>query len=156
MNYILDTNVLSELRKGGSGKIDLNVESWAKQRTGAAFYLSVITILELEMGVLLIERKDHIQGEILRGWLKNHVLSTFRDRILNIDHEIALRCAALHVPSRRSDRDALIAATALVHGMYVVTRNVADFTNTGVKIINPWLEHGVKSHLDNSCRLLLP
>jgi len=140
MNYLLDTNVISELRKAGSDKIDLNVKRWAKQTTGSALFLSVISILELEMGVLLIERKDRIQGEVLRSWLQNHVLPAFRDRVLNIDHTIALRCAALHVPDRRSDRDALIAATALVHGMYVVTRNLDDFANTGVKIINPWVE----------------
>ncbi len=139
MNYILDTNVVSELRKGGSGRINPNVERWAKQTTAATFYLSVITILELEMGVLLIERKDRIQGAVLRSWLQDHVLPAFQDRTLNIDHNIALRCAALHVPDRRSDRDALIAATALVHGMQVVTRNVSDFADTGVKIINPWL-----------------
>ena len=138
MNYILDTNVVSELRKGGSGRINPNVERWAKQTTAATFYLSVITILELEMGVLLIERKDRIQGAVLRSWLQDHVLPAFQDRTLNIDHNIALRCAALHVPDRRSDRDALIAATALVHGMLVVTRNVSDFADTGVKIINPW------------------
>ena len=140
MNYLLDTNVISELRKGGSVKIDQNVERWAKQTTGSAFFLSVITILELEMGVLLIERKDRIQGETLRSWFQNHVLPTFKDRVLNIDHNIALRCAALHIPDRRSDRDALIAATALVHGMHIVTRNVTDFANTGVEIINPWIE----------------
>ncbi|MEA3468330.1 MAG: type II toxin-antitoxin system VapC family toxin [Thermodesulfobacteriota bacterium] len=140
MTYLLDTNVISELRKAGSSKIDPNVERWAKLTTGSALFLSVITILELEMGVLLIERKDRIQGETLRGWFQNHVLPTFKDRILNIDHNVALRCAALHVPDRRSDRDALIAATALVHGMHVVTRNVTDFADTGVIIINPWIE----------------
>ncbi len=140
MNYLLDTNVISELRKGGSSKINPNVERWAKQTTGSALFLSVITILELEMGVLLIERKDRIQGETLRSWLQNHVLPTFNDRVLDIDSNVALRCAALHVPDRRSDRDALIAATALVHGMHVVTRNVVDFTDTGVEIINPWIE----------------
>ncbi len=140
MNYILDTNVVSELRKGGSDKINPHVERWASQATATTFYLSVITILELEMGVLLIERKDRTQGTTLRSWFQNYVLPTFKERTLNIDHNIALCCAALHVPDRRSDRDALIAATALVHGMYVVTRNVADFANTGVKIINPWLE----------------
>ena len=140
MNYLLDTNVISELRKAESGKIDLNVQRWAKQTTASTLFLSVITILELEMGVLLIERKDRLQGELLRSWFDNHVLPAFTDRILNIDHTIALRCAALHVPDRRSDRDALIAATAFAHGMVVVTRNVADFANTGVDIINPWIE----------------
>ena len=139
MNYLLDTNVISELRKGGSRRINPNVEKWARQTTAAAFYLSVITILELEMGVLLIERKDRIQGAVLRCWLQDYVLPAFRDRTLNIDHNIALRSAALHIPDKRSDRDAFIAATALVHGMKVVTRNVADFADTGVEIINPWL-----------------
>ena len=140
MNYLLDTNVISELRKGGSNKIDSNVKDWAKQTTSSDLFLSVITILELEMGVLLIERKDHIQGKTLRHWFQNHVLPTFKDRILDIDYNVALRCAALHVPDRRPDRDSLIAATALVHGMHVVTRNVADFSDTGVEIINPWIE----------------
>ncbi len=140
MNYLLDTNVISELRKGGSSKIDPNVAKWAKQTTSSALFLSVITILELEMGILLIERKDGTQGEILRNWFQNHVLPTFTDRILDIDHNIALRCAALHVPDRRSDRDALITATALVHGMHIVTRNVADFADTGVDIMNPWIQ----------------
>jgi predicted nucleic acid-binding protein len=140
MNYLLDTDVISELRKGGSSKIDPNVERWAKQTTGSALFLSVITILELEMGVLLIERKDRMQGETRRNLFQNHVLPAFNDRVLDIDHNVALRCAALHVPDRRSDRDALIAATALVHGMYVVTRNVADFKDTGVATINPWID----------------
>jgi predicted nucleic acid-binding protein len=140
MNYLLDTNVVSELRKAGSRKIDPNVEKWAKQTTGSTLFLSVITILELEMGVLIIERKDRLQGEILRNWFKNHVLPTFNDRVLDIDQNVALRCAALHVPDRRSDRDALIAATALVHGMSVVTRNVADFKDTNVATVNPWID----------------
>jgi len=138
MNYLLDTNVISELRKANSNKIDPNVERWAMRTTGSALFLSVITILELEMGVLLIERKDHVQGKTLRSWFRDNVLPTFQNRTLNIDRTVAFRCAALHVPDRRSDRDALIAATALVHGMTVVTRNVADFADTGVEIVNPW------------------
>jgi predicted nucleic acid-binding protein len=138
MNCLIDTNVISELRKSGSSKIDPNVEKWARQTTTSALFLSVITILELELGVLLIERKDPAQGKILRRWLQNYVQPAFKDRILDIDQRVALRCAALHVPDRRSDRDALIAATALSHGMSVVTRNVSDFADTGVEIINPW------------------
>jgi len=100
--------------------------------------LSVITILELEIGTLLIERKDVAQGAVLRSWLNAHVLPAFSDRILVIDTSIAQCCAKLHVPNPRSDRDAIIAATAIVHRMTVVTRNVGDFEPTGVEILNPW------------------
>ncbi len=138
MNSLLDTNVISELRKAGTSRIDPNVERWAKQTTDSDLFLSVITILELEMGILLIERRDQTQGKILRCWFQNNVIPAFNNRILNIDYQTALRCAALHVPDRRSDRDALIAATALEHGMIIVTRNTADFAGTGVKMLNPW------------------
>ena len=97
-----------------------------------------ISILELEIGILLVERRDQRQGTILRAWMEGHVLPTFSGRILAIDTAVAQRCAALHVPNPRSDRDALIAATALVHGMTVVTRNVTDFQPMSVALVNPW------------------
>lgn len=137
--YLLDTNVISELRKAESNKINSNVQQWAQNIPVPAFYLSVITLLELEMGVLLIERRDHVQGSLLRCWLDDHVIPTFAERTLDINVTIAKRCAVLHIPDRRPDRDALIAATALVHGMTIVTRNTADFQTTGVKLLNPWL-----------------
>ena len=136
--YLLDTNVVSELRKAKSGKADKNVEAWANSVSASGLYLSVIAVLELETGILLVERRDNAQGAILRSWLNTHVLPAFSDRILVVDTAIAQRCAKLHVPDPRSDRDAIIAATALVHGMTVVTRNVDDFKATGVEIINPW------------------
>ena len=136
MMYLLDTNVVSELRKAGTDKIDRNVQFWARQIAVSDLYLSVITLLELELGILSIERRDSGQGAVLRSWLDEHVIPSFSGRILDIDTTIARRCAALHVPDRRSDRDALIAATALVHGMTVVTRNVADFEPTGAMLFN--------------------
>ena len=136
--YLLDTNVISELRKAGSGKADKNVLAWADNVSASKLYLSVITILELETGILLIERRDKAQGALLRTWLNTHVLPAFSERIIVIDTAIAQACAKLHVPDPRSDRDAMIAATAMVHGMVVVTRNIADFEPTGVKTINPW------------------
>jgi predicted nucleic acid-binding protein len=136
--YLLDTNVISELRKAGSGKADKNVLAWADNVSASKLYLSVITILELETGILLIERRDKSQGALLRTWLGTHVLPAFSERIIVIDTAIAQACAKLHVPDPRSDRDAMIAATAMVHGMVVVTRNIADFVPTGVKTINPW------------------
>ena len=134
--YLLDTNVISEIRKGS--KSDVNVTSWAKSVSTSSLFLSVITILELETGVLIKERQDPSQGAILRTWLNTHVLPAFSERILYIDVAVVQYCAKLHIPDRRPERDALIAATALVHGMTIVTRNVKDFDKTGVEIYNPW------------------
>ena len=137
--YLLDTNVISEMRKVKSGKAQANVVHWMKQVSANWLYVSVITILELETGILRIERRDHQQGMMLRDWLNNQVLPTFANRTLVVDTAIARRCAALHVPDPRSDRDALIAATALEHDLVVVTRNVKDFVQTGADIVNPWI-----------------
>jgi len=134
--YILDTNVISELRKGK--RAEQSVRVWAQALPTASLYLSVVSVLELEIGTLLVERRDRKQGAILRAWIEGHVLPSFSGRILAIDTVVAQRCASLHVPNPRSDRDALIAATALVHGMTVVTRNVSDFQATGVAVLNPW------------------
>ena len=136
--YILDTNVISELRKAKSGKADKNVIAWANSVSASRLFLSVITILELETGILLVERRDSLQGRVLRSWFNEHVLPTFSDRVLNMDTTIAQCCAKLHVPDPRSDRDAIIAATAIVHDMTVVTRNVTDFPKKGINILNPW------------------
>lgn len=135
---LLDTNVVSELRKVRAGKADRHVAAWADRVDAADLYLSVISLQELEIGVLLAERKDAAQGAILRAWLQHHVVPAFEGRILLIDIAVAQRSARLHVPDPRPVRDALIAATALVHGMTVVTRNVADFKDTGAEIFNPW------------------
>ena len=140
--FLLDTDIVSELRKAKSGRANRNVVKWARSVSATALYLSAITILELETGVLLIERRDAAQGATLREWLDSQVLSSFAGRIIAIDTAVARCCAALHVPNRRADHDAFIAATALLHGMTVVTRNVADFGPTGVKTIDPW--HGAR------------
>ncbi|APO97352.1 type II toxin-antitoxin system VapC family toxin [Xanthomonas vesicatoria] len=136
--YVLDTNVLSELRKVSLGKADANVAAWAERVDAADLFVSVITVMELELGVLSIERRDPAQGATLRSWLEQHLLPEFYGRTLPIDTAVAQRCARLHVPDKRGERDALIAATALVHGMAVVTRNAADFRPTGVTVVNPW------------------
>ena len=136
--YLMDTNVIAELRKATSPKVNQKVLAWANCVSSASLFLSVITVLELETGTLLVERRDPAQGAVLRSWLNTHVLPAFSDRILPVDTAVAQRCARLHVPNPRSDRDALIAATALVHGMTVVTRNIEDFAPTGVALLNPW------------------
>ncbi|MGL3111520.1 type II toxin-antitoxin system VapC family toxin [Bradyrhizobium sp. BR 1432] len=134
--FLLDTNVISELRR--PDKAHRNVAAWASTIPAASFFISVISILEIELGARLIERKDTTQGAILRAWIDNHILARFEDRILAIDTAVAQRCAQLHVPNPRAERDALIAATAFVHGLTIVTRNVGDFEPTGVPLLNPW------------------
>ncbi|MFB3303578.1 type II toxin-antitoxin system VapC family toxin [Pseudomonas sp. AMR01] len=135
--YLLDTNVISELRKPHANK---NVIAWAKSVIAARLFISAITVKELETCVLRMERRDPAQGKLLRTWLKRHVMPAFDARILPVDAAVALRCAHLHVPDQANESDALIAATALVHGLTVVTRNVNDFKSSGVALINPWDE----------------
>lgn len=136
--YLLDTNVVAELRKAKAGKADQAVTTWANSVAPASLFLSSITTLEIELGILLMQRRDPAQGAILREWMESHVLPAFAGRILAIDTIVARRCAQLHVPDPKSERDAFIAATALVHGFTMVTRNVADFAATGVVTLNPW------------------
>jgi predicted nucleic acid-binding protein len=136
--YLLDTNALSELRKRRSGKIDAAVEAWASSVDQVVLYLSVITVMEVELGIALLERRDPRQAGVLRLWLHDKVMPAFAGRILPIDTTIALRCARLHVPDTKSERDAWIAATGLVHDLTIVTRNVADFAGTGSTLLDPW------------------
>ena len=136
--FLLDTNVISELRKARAGKADRNVTAWIQTVPAGSLYLSAIVIQELEIGTLLAERRDPSKGALLRAWLDEHVLPTFSDRILPIDTNVARRSAALPIPDRRPIRDALIAAFALTHAMTIVSRNVGDFESTGVQILNPW------------------
>lgn len=135
--FLLDTNVTWELRKARSGNADPGVLAWANSVDASVLFISAITVLELEQGDLRVERRDPRQGAVLRAWLDGQVMPEFVSRTLPIDSAVARRCAGLHVPDPRSERDALIAATAIVHGMAVVTRNVADFDKTGVRLVNP-------------------
>jgi predicted nucleic acid-binding protein len=136
--FVVDTNVVSELRKTRLKRADPSVVAWVRTVLPDDLYFSAISLMELEIGVLLTERRDARQGKILRAWLNQEIRSSFAGRILPIDDRVATRCAALHIPNRKPDRDALLAATALVHGMTVVTRNEKDFTASGVAVLNPW------------------
>lgn len=139
--FMLDTNVVSELRKAGGGRADPRVVSWLSGQDAARFYISAVTLMELDLGVLLMERRDPVQGARLRVWMDDYVRPEFSERTVSVDAAVALRCARLHVPDPRPERDAFIAASALVHGMTIVTRNVADFEPMGAATINPW-DHG--------------
>nr|WP_314085575.1 type II toxin-antitoxin system VapC family toxin [uncultured Shinella sp.] len=138
--YLLDTNVVSELRKTSSGRVDANVLRWSQSVPPALCHVSAISILELEIGVRQMERGDVRQAEPLRRWLDGTVLPFFRDRILPVDLAVVLRLAEMSVPNRPPERDGLIGATAYVHNMVLVTRNVADFEGAGLRILNPWLD----------------
>jgi predicted nucleic acid-binding protein len=136
--YLLDTNVVSEFRKSADGRINKSVKRWADEISPDLMFISAISVLELEIGVLQIERRDKKQGLVLRKWLNKNVLPVFLDRVLPVDVAVAQRCASLHVPNPKSERDAMIAATAIEHRMTIVTRNVSDFSQSGVKIFDPW------------------
>lgn len=141
--FLLDTNVVSEMRKAqraraGPARADDRVKAWLGSTPVASLYLSVITVLELEQGCLLLQRRDPAQGKTLRTWIEKLVLPAFAGRILPVDVYVAQRYAALNVPNRMAERDALLAATALEQGMTVVTRNTPDFAATGVRLLNPW------------------
>lgn len=138
MRYVLDTNVVSELRKIGAGRCDRSVERWSSRVDPADMYLSAVTIYELEHGALLLGRRDPVRAAVLHAWLDDQLAITFKGRVLAVDAAVARRSAAFSVPDPWPFRDGLIAATAISHDMTVVTRNVRDFARTGVRLLNPW------------------
>lgn len=140
--YVLDTNVVSELRKVSAGKADARVAAWVRGVAATAMFVSVISLHELEHGVLRLERRDSVQGRILREWLEGSVVPAFDGRFLEVTTDIARLAASYHVPDPAPFRDALIAATAATHGFSVVTRDAADFERFGVDLINPWTPGG--------------
>ena len=137
--YVLDTNVVSELRKARAGKANPGVSDWAGSVPATLMFVSVISLHELEHGVLLAERRDPDQGALLRTWLDQSVGRAFEDRFLPVTADVARQAAGLHVPDPAPFRDALIAATALHHGMTVITRNMSDFERFDeLDVVNPW------------------
>ena len=137
MSHLLDTDVICELRKSAQ-RADASVRAWVADRAPSNLFLSVITVLEIEVGIGRIARRDPAQGSRLQAWLDDELLDSFAGRILSVDVPVARRAARLYVPNARSERDVLIAATATVHGLTVVTRNVKDFATLDVAIVNPW------------------
>lgn len=136
--YLLDTNVVSELRRAGTDRCDPSVAAWAQSVSVTELFISVVTVMEIQTGILLKKRKDKAQGSQLQAWLDTQVMPSFDERILSVTTDIVLRCATLHVPDHKSPHDAFLGATAYVHDLDMVTRNVADFENMDIGIINPW------------------
>ncbi|OHV23001.1 type II toxin-antitoxin system VapC family toxin [Rhizobium sp. RMa-01] len=135
---LLDTSVVSELRKVASGKADSNVVVWNETVDPAETFISSVVLHELEIGVRLVEHNDAAAGKVLRNWLKNSVLAAFSGRILPLDEAAAVQAAQWHVPNPKSINDAYIAATAFTRRMTLVTRNIKDFEGMGVALVNPW------------------
>lgn len=136
MTYLIDTNVVSELRR--PNRAAQTVVAWAASVPLSEMFISSITILELQLGALQLTHRDPVAGRLIGSWVETKVVERFRDRILAVDLAVALNCAELHVPDPKSEHDALIAATALVHNLVVVTRNTPDFAGTGVRLLDPW------------------
>lgn len=138
MMLLLDTNVVSEVRKSSCHP---NVQAWMAAQVTDTLYISSITVLEIQRGISQIAlRGDEMQATVLNRWLEDMVLPAFAGRILSIDHLVARRAARLTWADARDYRDPLIAATGLVYGATVVTRNVKHFEATGVQLVNPWLD----------------
>ena len=136
--YLLDTPVISELRKAKTGRCDAGVMRWASGVARQNLYMSAISLLELENSVAKAERKDRVQAAPLRSWLDDQVMKAFDGRILPVDAGVVKKRAALNHAESKSERDALVVATAQLHGLVLVTRNVAAFKTTRVKLFNPW------------------
>ena len=136
--YLLDTNIISEMRKVKQDKADKNVLACLESVNGNLFYTSAVVMMELERGVLRMERKDPAQGRSLRLWLDETTREIFAGRILPIDEHTAAICARLHIPDPAPENDAWIAASAIQHGLTLVTRNTADFAAGGARLLNPF------------------
>ena len=141
MRSLLDTNVISELRKAGTPRANPHVIAWANTLNAEDMFISALTLMEIEKGILKFARKDPQQARHLQRWYHERVLIEFAWRTLDIDRSVSRLCAQLHVPDERPATDALIAATALHHDMVLVTRNVRDFAGMGVMVLNPWDEY---------------
>jgi len=142
--YLLDSNIVSELRKAPAGRANPGVVAWAQSIAPESLFVSVMTLLELEKGVQLKARQDPASGEVLRQWLAQRVRPAFRGRVLPVDEAVVLEAAGYHVPAPRPLADSLIAATARVRGFCVVTRNEKDFVPFqrahGLRVFNPWVD----------------
>jgi toxin FitB len=135
---LLDTNVLSEFRKDSYHKADPRVVAWANSQRPEQLFISVITLFEVEKGAQLMERRDQRQGLVLRAWIESKLMPAFSGRIISVDDRIAALAASFHVPNPAPFADSLIAATAIIRGFTVVTRNAGDFQYPGVTVMNPW------------------
>ena len=136
--YLLDTNIISELKKLDSGKIHPQVQRWAYSINLMQTKISVVSIIEIRTGILSLARKGQAQAASFDNWFTNRLLPAYRTRTLSVDTEVALICAQLHIPAKRPINDTYIAATAIAHNLTPVTRNVRDFQGLPLMLENPF------------------
>jgi toxin FitB len=134
VSYLIDTNVVSELRKRAPNR---NVVEWYESVASSAIYLSALTIGEIRMGVERVRRKDPQHADTLATWLHG-LHATYGDRIVDVDAAIAEEWGCLNIPDPLPTIDGLLAATAMTRGWVLVTRNVADLHRCGVRLLNPF------------------
>ena len=133
--FLLDTNIVSELRK--RDRMDPGLQTWWAGHQNSQLWLSVLVLGELRRGVEVLRRRDENGARALDGWLDG-LVSEFSDRVLPIDEAVVDRWARLGVPDAVPVVDGLMAATAIAHELTLVTRNVADVERTGVDVLNPF------------------
>ncbi|WFU07827.1 type II toxin-antitoxin system VapC family toxin [Rhizobium sp. CB3090] len=136
--YLLDTNIVSDVRRARSGKADQAVLDWIASVPEQLLFISAVTLFEIELGILQVERRDKVQGAALRSWMEQGVKAAFQHRVVAINDQIALRCAYYSVPDPRELRDAFIGATAWERGFILVTRNTRHFQGMDIELLNPW------------------
>lgn len=136
--YLLDTNIISELKKLDSGKIHPQVQRWAYSINLMQTKISVVSITEIRTGILSLARKDKAQAASLDNWFTNRLLPAYRTKTLPVDTKVALIYAQLNVPNKRPINDAYIAATAIAHKLKLVTRNIQDFQGMPITLENPF------------------
>lgn len=136
MAYLIDTNVISELRK--ADRCDPQVAAWQNSISGEELFASAISMMEIRRGVLNAKRTNAEFAKLLEEWYEGQVKLAFLGRVLSVDLAIAERCSELMNNRSRGMADALIASTAYEHDLILATRNIADFSDTGIEVVNPW------------------
>jgi len=136
--YLLDTNVVSEIRKIRQNKTNQNVVAWLSRVQKESLYTNAVVLMEIERGILRLENIDPQQADRFKNWYHSAVKPMFHERILPIDEATATVCSRLHVPDLSPENDAWVAASAIQYDLTLVTRNTRDFGHSNLRVLNPF------------------